>query len=119
MPTATIPLIVTSPPISGTPRGYFVHGNRLVIDAVNAGYLLVDYYSKPEKITDESMDISVSDEDAEIRILYVLQRVLGKLLDWNGVTEIQRQYKEAIRQVTPIRQSQELETLWEQGGGYD
>lgn len=104
---------------TGTPSMYFIQGNLFVMDAVQAGTILLNYFCKPNKIVSETENIFVPDEDAEILTLYMLQRVLGKLRDWNGVSEIESQYRDAIRHVVPIKQSQELETLWAQGGGYD
>ncbi len=119
--TATLLITVTGTPsiTQGTPTLYMIHGNAFVMDAVQSGDLLLDYLAKPAKLTAESENIAIPDEDMECVVLYMLQRVLGKLQDWNGVVEMKRQYGDAILQTSPIRQSQELEALWESGGGYD
>lgn len=115
----TISCGITSGITRGISTRYFIYGNTFVLDAVQEGYCLLDYYSKPAKLIAETDMLTIPDEEIECAILYLLQRVLGKASDWEGAVAIQKQYQEMISRVSMAKQSQQLETLWETGGGYD
>lgn len=100
-----------------TPASYGIT-NLLFLNAIANGYLLLEYYYKPAKLIVETDIVAIPDEEVELLVLFILKRVYTKLGQTDDALIAGREYRDGLAEVATGRQSQEVETLWEPGGGY-
>ncbi|MFH1860589.1 MAG: hypothetical protein ABH870_06215 [bacterium] len=102
----------------GTPSIYKIETDIMILDKVTKGSLLLDYYSTPVSIVGETDTLSIPKKGYNAIMLYVLGQVQERLKDWDGLSLTNNKYEKEITGISTVKQSQELGTLWEQGGGY-